>query len=78
VKIPSKVISYSESTISKFARTLKMLEDEEMTPLTLYSKMGTLVKNIDEFLEVLDGLYALNAIDYDQERGTIFYVKRNI
>ena len=36
MKIPSKVISYKESSISKYARTLQRLETKDYTPLDLF------------------------------------------
>lgn len=78
MKIPSKVISYKESSISKYARTLQKLEKEDCTPMNLFVELKDVFGNIGEFIDVMDGLYALRAIDFDQERGVITYVKGSI
>ena len=39
MKIPSKVISYKESSISKYARTLQRLEKQSYSPIALFNDM---------------------------------------
>ena len=78
MKIPSKVISYKESSISKYARTLQRLETKDYTPLDLFMDIKDVYQNIDEYIDVLDGLYALRAIEFNEERGLISYVERDI
>ncbi len=72
MKFPSKVTSYKESTISLFPVILTYLEKVDMTPSALYKKIKNKVSGIQEFLEILDCLYALNKIDFDGEE--IHYV----
>ena len=61
MKIPSKVTPYKESTIAKFPVILSLLEQNDMTPNELYAKVKkSKVKDIAEFVEVLDCLYAMN------------------
>ncbi len=78
MKIPSKVISYKESSISKYSRILKLLSEREYTPLALYAEQKTMFNGINDYLDALDGLYALRAIEYDEKRGVLTYVKRNL
>lgn len=59
MKIPSKVISYKESSISKYARTLQRLEKQSYSPIALFNDMKDVFYSIDDFIDVLDGLYAL-------------------
>lgn len=63
MKFPSKVTTYKESTISLFPVVLTYLEKGDMAPSDLYKKMKNKVAGIQEFLEILDSLYALNKIE---------------
>lgn len=76
MKLPSKITSYSESSISKFPFILKALREGEKTPLELYLKAKKEHIQIAEFMEVLDGLYALRRIDLNEE-GKLYYVTRD-
>lgn len=75
MKLPSKITSYSESSISKFPYVLKAVREGEKTPLELYSEAKKEHISIVEFMEVLDGLYALRRIDLNEE-GKLYYVER--
>ena len=76
MKIPSKVTPYKESTISKFPIILSLLEQNDMTPNELYAKVKkSKVKDIAEFVEVLDCLYAMNKIEIREE--VLHYVDRS-
>ena len=78
MRIPSKVVSYKDSSISKYARMLTRLERKNYTPIDLFVEMHDIFQSIDEYIDVLDGLYALRAIEFDEEGGIISYVKRGI
>lgn len=68
MKLPSKVTPYKESTIAKFPVVLELLEKNDMTPQELYAKVRkSKIKDISEFVEVLDCLYAMNKIEIDEE-----------
>ena len=68
MKIPSKVTTYKESTIAKFPIILELLEKSDMTPPDLYDKVRkSKIKDITEFVEVLDCLYAMNKIEIREE-----------
>ena len=68
MKVPSKVTPYKESTIDKFPIVLSLLEKGDMTPKELYAKvMKSKIKDIREFVEVLDCLYAMNKIEMREE-----------
>lgn len=68
MKIPSKVTTYKESTIAKFPIILEILEKSDMTPPDLYAKVRkSKIKDITEFVEVLDCLYAMNKIEIREE-----------
>ena len=76
MKLPSKITSYSESSISKFPYVLKAVREGKKTPLELYSKAKKEHISIAEFMEVLDGLYALGRIGLNEE-GELYYVERD-
>lgn len=68
MEFPSKVTPYKESIIAKFPVVLTILEKEDMTPSKLYKKVKkSKIKDIREFMEVLDCLYALNKIELQEE-----------
>ena len=73
MKLPNKITCYSESSISKFPLILKMLREEENSPVELYSKAKKENISISEFVEVIDGLYALGKVDLNAE-GKLYYV----
>ena len=55
--------TYKNSAISLFPVILTYLEKGDMMPSDLYKKMKNKVSGIQEFLEILDSLYALNKIE---------------
>lgn len=68
MKVPSKVTPYKESTLVKFPVVLSLLEKNDMTPSELYAKVRkSKIKDITEFVEVLDCLYAMNKIEIREE-----------
>lgn len=67
MRFPNKVVSYKESTLSVFPIILSKLEKQDMTPSELYKKVKNKVSGIQEYLEILDCLYALNKIELVKE-----------
>ena len=68
MKIPSKVTPYKESIIAKFPVILTILEKEDLSPSELYEKVRkTKIKDITEFVEILECLYARNKIELREE-----------
>ena len=68
MKMPNKVTPYKESSIAKFPIVLALLEKEDMTPSELFSKVKkNKIQNIDEFVEIIDCLYAMHKIGIDGE-----------
>ena len=59
---------YKESSIAKFPVILAFLEKEDMTPSELFSRVKKdKIQNIDEFVEIIDCLYAMHKIEIDGE-----------
>lgn len=68
MKMPNKVTPYKESSIAKFPVILAFLEKEDMTPSELFSRVKkNKIQNIDEFVEIIDCLYAMHKIEIDGE-----------
>lgn len=68
MKMPNKVTPYKESSIAKFPVVLALLEKEDMTPSELFSKVKkNKIQKIDEFVEIIDCLYAMHKIEIDGE-----------
>lgn len=68
MKMPNKVTPYKESSIAKFPVVLAILEKEDMTPSELFSKVKkNKIQKIDEFVEIIDCLYAMHKIEIDGE-----------
>lgn len=74
MRLPSKITSYSESVISKFAPILSVLESADVGTFALYEATMKYFDSIEEFLDTLDCLFALRKIRYDAEREVLCYV----
>ena len=75
MKLPSKVTSYKESVISKFPIVLESLSYSNETPGQLYEKEKQKFNDINEYMEVLDALFLLGKVGYDDVLGELYYVK---
>lgn len=74
MQLPSKLFTYSESILSKFPLVLKALEKEPLSVSALYVRLQKHFSGISDFLEVLDALYALKKIDYNDDEEVLSYV----
>ena len=74
MKLPNKVTSYSESTLSKICPILKMLEKTDLSVYELYLNTSKLFNSYADFIEVIDCLYALQKIEYFEDKGVLHYV----
>lgn len=75
--LPNKLFSYKESIVSKFPIILQILRKSPYSVLGLYKRIQDNVTGVNEYIEILDCLYALNKIDYDEETEVLRYVVRN-
>ena len=71
MRLPSKIFSFEESVISKFSTVMAILHDNPLSPRELYVALKNKTEDIGEFLEILDCLYALGKIAYDNEEGKL-------
>lgn len=72
--LPDKLFSYNESTLSKFPLVLKELRKQPMGVHELYQKVISSMDGVNEFIDVLDCLYALQKIEYDDAKEVLCYV----
>ncbi|HIF9213306.1 TPA: ABC-three component system middle component 7 [Photobacterium damselae] len=66
--VPNKIISIDESVIYKAAKLLPKINNDVQIS-ELYTKNKRLF--IDNFIDALDVLFALNKIDVDLDNGVI-------
>lgn len=72
--LPNKIFTYNESILSKFPFVLKELSNSPQSVITLYMKIQPLISDVGEYIEILDSLYALQKIEYDEDREVLIYV----
>lgn len=75
MKLPSKFINYKESSLYKFPLFLEPLEKCDLSIFELFKKTKSHVENIQEWMEIMDCLYALEVIELREE--IVHYVKKN-
>ena len=73
MKLPNKIYSYSESTISKFIPIIEQLENKDETVTSLYQKTKKNFNEIEDYIDTLDCLFALNKIELS-EKEELHYV----
>ena len=69
--LPNKTIPYSDSVIARFPIILKALEDNNQNIHSLYKKNKKKFLSIQNYVETLDCLYALNKIEFDETKEEI-------
>ena len=74
MRLPSKITSYGESVISKFAPVLSVLQDTDTGVFALYEATMKYFNSIEEFMDTLDCLFALQRVRYDADREVLCYV----
>jgi|LSQX01.3.fsa_nt_gb hypothetical protein len=74
MRLPSKVTSFKESSLSKFPSLLDAINKNDLSPYELYEVTKECFENIEDFIETLDYLYALNKISFEKENGRIMNV----
>lgn len=77
MRLPNKLYSYEESTLSKFPIVLRSLRDSDCGVTELYGRNKKLMPDVNEYMEILDSLYALGKIDIDDKEAVLRYVERD-
>lgn len=73
MRLPNKVISYNRSIISKFPLILDTLQVKPYSVIDLYNSVKTYM-DIDDFLDIIDSLFALGKIRLNEQRRELYYV----
>ncbi|MDY0277644.1 MAG: hypothetical protein RBQ97_06135 [Acholeplasma sp.] len=76
MRFPSKVTSYNDSILSEFPLIIKELILEDLTPEKLFIRLKSKLTDINELIDILSCLYALNEIMLIDEE-VLHYVKKN-
>lgn len=77
MRLPNKLYSYEESTLSKFPIVLRALRDSDSGVTELYERIKKSVPDVSEYMEILDSLYAFGKIDIDDKEAVLRYVERD-
>ena len=67
MQLPNKLYSYKASTLSLVPKVLKILQNDSIPVKDLYLEIRPELTDATDFLSVMDCLYALRAIDIDEE-----------
>lgn len=67
MQLPNKLYSYKASTLSLVPKVLKILRNGSVSVKDLYLTIRPELADATDFLSVMDCLYALRAIDIDEE-----------
>jgi hypothetical protein len=72
--LPSKITTFRNSILSKLPLVLELIKQESKSAARLFEEAKPYVRDIAEYIEILDCLYALGRIEYNKEMRTIDYV----
>lgn len=75
MRLPNKLYSYHESILSKFPVVLNALQNEDFKVGDLYLYVRNYIVDANEYLQIIDCLYALDRIAYDEESEVLTYVE---
>ena len=71
MQFPNKLYSYRKSTLALMPIVLCELENGSLTLIDLYQRIRPSLGDATDFLSVMDCLYALRAVDVNDE-GEVF------
>jgi len=71
MQLPNKLYSYKNSTLALIPIVLKEIQEQPMPVCELFNKVKPFLNEATDFLSVMDCLYALQAIDINDE-GEVF------
>lgn len=74
MRLPNKVTSYKESTLSKLNVLLDVMCNGDVSLTELYSATHQNFSDMSEFIDALDVLFALNKLEYNDELEVLHYV----
>ncbi len=71
MQLPNKLYSYEDSTLALIPIVLKEIKDNPVSVKKLYDRVKPSLKDVTDFISVMDCLYALRAVDLNDE-GEVF------
>lgn len=71
MQLPNKLYSYKNSTLSLIPIVLNEIKGSSVQVKELYDKVKPSLKDATDFIFVMDCLYALRAVDLD-DQGEVF------
>lgn len=71
MQLPNKLYSYKNSTLALIPIILNEIKETPMPAYDLFLKVKPFLNDATDFLSVMDCLYALQAVDIDDE-GVVF------
>ena len=74
MKLPNKVITYEESALSNITVILDALSGKDKSLIELYYDTQKNFFDMSEFIDVIDCLFVLNKIDYNEDLEVLHYV----
>lgn len=72
MQFPNKLFSYNQSIISKLPVVLKEIKKKPCSVHDLYKKVIFKFEGINEFIEALDCLFLLGAIQYNDKEALLY------
>lgn len=75
MKLPSKITSFKESSISNFSKILEIVKTTNITAFALYNIIKDNFNSLTEFIDTLDCLFSLRKIELLNNEGVIKYVE---
>ena len=76
MRLPNKTTPYEDSVFIYFLDVIKLVRQNSLPVLEVYSQVSVHNKNLSDFLDALDCLYAIGCIKLTRE-GDIEYVEKN-
>lgn len=67
MQLPNKLYSYKSSTLSLIPIVLDEIKDDPLSVRVLYERVKPSLKDATDFMSVMDCLYALRAVDLNDE-----------
>ena len=76
MQLPNKLYSYKDSTLALIPLVLKELVNGPVSATMLFQRVRPFLSEATDFLSVMDCLYALRAVDINDE-GEVFMCLSN-
>lgn len=76
MQLPNKLYSYKNSTLALIPKVLNELKDGPVPAGQLFQNVRTQLIDATDFLSVMDCVYALGAVDINEE-GEVFLCSLN-